>query len=759
MQAHDLSFLNPVQRTAVTSTARQLMLVAGAGSGKTAVLVNRIAWLIREGHCYSGEVLAVTFTNKAAKEMTERLQHLLGGSLGAMWVGTFHGICFRILRENTDACGLPPKFQIIDTEDARRLVKRFVKEMGLDEDRYDPKLILGFIHHWKEEGRRSNAVPNLPGAEFANKLAIYQKYEQHCQSLGLVDFSELLLRTLEVFQNRPDVLARYQRFTTILVDEFQDTNTIQYRWLHLLATPEHRLTVVGDDDQSIYGWRGAKVENMQQLLRDYPKTELIRLEQNYRSTKTILEVANTLIERNKQRMGKVLWSEGAVGDKVSVYQAFDEMDEARWIARMIQEWQSNGGTREDIAILYRSNAQSRVLEQVFRQAKIPYRIYGGLRFFERAEIKDILCYLRLVAMPQDDTAFDRVVNVPARGLGEKTIEGIRAMAQVGQCSLWEAAHHYARTATSRVTQGIQQFVSVITALQAQQSDLPDLVKALFHQHGMYAYYENLPGEKLQGKVENLQEFLNAAIQYAEAHQGEPLLQLQDFLAEVVLEGGERAGGNADEEVSAVQMMTLHSAKGLEFPCVFIGGLEEGLFPHRMSAADPQKLEEERRLCYVGITRAKKKLHLSYSLRRAFSGHAALNQGSRFLEELPSHLLHTVDMNKAAQPQYGSGQYGGAKSYPSARPSYQSYSNPAAQARPQTMSGVGSGAMARPKTVSGDKGTKIGEYTVGQRVYHHRFGEGTILGGDGAGDKARIHVQFKTSGAKWLVLSFTQLEPR
>lgn len=640
-----LEDLNAAQREAVTNTAQHLLVLAGAGSGKTRVLVHRMAWLMAHYQLSPGRILAVTFTNKAANEMRHRIEKLMGIPSHHLWVGTFHGLSHRVLRQHAQKCDLPEHFQIIDSEDQLRLIKRLIRERGWDEEDCDPKRTQGFINRQKDEGKRASHVAPSSFPDVALFTEIYHLYEQHCQRAAVIDFAEILLRVYELWCKDATVLAQFQeRFRHILVDEFQDTNTIQYAWLKLLCGTENHLMIVGDDDQSIYGWRGAKIENIQRFHKDFSEVVTIRLEQNYRSTSTILEAANALITNNASRLGKALWTQGTQGERITLYGAFNEMDEARFIVEKIREWCVGGGSYEDVAILYRSNAQSRVLEQALRQAHMPYRVYGGLRFFDRAEIKDIVAYLRLLSNCNDDTAFERVINVPARGIGERTLLAIRTQAQQEQISLWQAAQRYVATMPAgRISSGIRQFFQIMTDIieSIGTMPLPILVEVTLQKTGLLEYLKLQPGEKTQGRVENCREFVQACAQFQQSYEAQEgkqgdssVVLLPAFLSDIALDSTDKE----NDPENGLKLMTLHAAKGLEFPMVFMAGMEDGLFPHHRCLYDQNLLEEERRLCYVGITRAMRKLYFTYAEKRAFSGLSGLNRPSRFIQEIPWGLL-------------------------------------------------------------------------------------------------------------------------
>jgi DNA helicase-2/ATP-dependent DNA helicase PcrA len=718
-----LGELNNAQSQAVTSTAQRLLILAGAGSGKTRVLVNRVAWLMAAHNISGHRVMAVTFTNKAAAEMRHRIEKIAGGATPQLWVGTFHGLSHRILRQYWHQAHLPENFQIIDSDDQLRVVKRLIQESGWDEEACDPKRAAGFINRQKDEGKRASQVISSGVPEITLFVELYRLYEQHCQRTGIVDFAEILLRTYELWRDNADVLEYYQqRFTHILVDEFQDTNTVQYAWLKLLCGKDNHIMIVGDDDQSIYGWRGAKIENIHRFSKDFEDVVTIRLEQNYRSTSTILAAANALIAKNESRLGKELWTQGIQGDPLSLYGAFNEIDEARFIVDRIRNWCFAGGAFDDIAILYRSNAQSRVLEQTLRQSNIPYRIYGGLRFFDRAEIKDVLAYCRLLVHCNDDTAFERIINVPPRGIGERTLASILAYAKEHQLSLWQAAKGYYPTMPSgRISNGLRQFFETIEDMIEQVANmrLPELMKYVMQHSGLFDHVKMQPGERTQARVENLHELVHACGQFEQSY--EEMHEKKDqhsqeslpaFLSEVALD----AQNNEIDLESTIKLMTLHSAKGLEFPLVFLAGMEDGLFPHYRCVQDKSLLEEERRLCYVGITRAMRKLYLTYAEKRAFAGLSGSNRPSRFIDDIPAALIESINLNA------------------------QTFSPAPTFSRPKRTSTTGNYP-----------------YPLGKRVTHPRFGEGVVVGGEGQGESARVEVNFASDGRKWLVLAYAKLE--
>ncbi len=707
--------LNSAQRQAVTTTTANCLILAGAGSGKTRVLVHRIAWLIQVERISPWSILAVTFTNKAAREMKGRIESLLQIPSGNLWVGTFHGLAHRLLRTHWLEAGLPQSFQILDSEDQLRMLRRLIKEMNLDEERWPAKQAQWFINEQKDKGIRSTEID--PGHDhwLQQMSEIYSAYEGACQRGGLVDFAELLLRAHEMWLNNNELLNHYRnRFSHVLVDEFQDTNTIQYAWLRLLVGDSGSIFVVGDDDQSVYGWRGAQVENIRNFSHDFSAVETLRLEQNYRSTANILNAANALIDHNPSRLGKELWTEDHEGEPIQLYSAFNDLDEARFIAEQIQHQIDQGGRRDENAILYRSNAQSRVLEEALLSASIPYRIYGGLRFFERAEIKDALAYLRLIANRNDDAAFERVVNTPTRGIGDRTVDVIREHARASGTSLWQASLEQCegKRLAARARNSLTRFLQLIEQMAVVSSDknLKEQVTTALEISTLLDYYKNQKGERAQARVENLEELVTAAGQFSP--EDESMNQLDEFLAQAALEAGDTQG---DEWEDCVQLMTLHSAKGLEFSQVFISGMEEGLFPHSMSSDDPDRLEEERRLCYVGITRARQRLTLTHAESRRLYGKEHYPRISRFIREIPSGLVQEVRLRSTIS-----------------RPINSRTSTPQSQS------------------------THGGHYP-GQQVLHSKFGEGTILALEGDGPQMRIQINFPQAGTKWLVAAYAKLQ--
>ncbi|HCG7676275.1 TPA: DNA helicase II [Vibrio parahaemolyticus] len=715
-----LDGLNDKQREAVAAPLENLLVLAGAGSGKTRVLVHRIAWLMSVEQASPFSIMSVTFTNKAAAEMRGRIEELMMGSASGMWNGTFHGICHRILRAHYLDAKLPEDFQIIDSDDQQRLLKRLIKAQNLDEKQWPARQVAWWINGKKDEGLRPVHIDAYHDPVTKTYLQLYTAYQEACDRAGLVDFAEILLRAHELLRDNKFVREHYQaRFKHILVDEFQDTNNIQYAWLRMMAGPECHVMIVGDDDQSIYGWRGAKVENIEKFTREFPSVTTIRLEQNYRSTKTILEASNTLIANNTERMGKELWTDGVVGEPISVYSAYNELDEARFAVNKIKEWQDKGGALNDAAMLYRNNAQSRVLEEALIQAGLPYRIYGGMRFFERQEIKDALAYMRLMANRNDDAAFERVVNTPTRGLGDKTLETIRRAARDRGCTMWEAsvAMLDEKVLAGRAAGALGRFIELITALEDDTLEMPlhEQTDHVIKYSGLFAMYEQEKGEKSKARIENLEELVTATRQFEKPEEAEEMSLLTAFLTHAALEAGE---GQADEFEDAVQLMTLHSAKGLEFPLVFMVGVEEGMFPSQMSAEEAGRLEEERRLCYVGMTRAMQKLYITYAEMRRLYGQDKYHKPSRFIRELPETCLDEVRMKAQVSRPASSGRFS--------------------------------------QTAVKENFNETG-FSLGSRVMHPKFGEGTIINFEGSGPQSRVQIAFNGEGIKWLVTAYARLE--
>lgn len=758
----DISFilndLNDAQRQAVAVDDQHALILAGAGSGKTRVLVHRIAWLTEVVGLSPYNIMAVTFTNKASSEMRGRIEGLIGQKSLGLTMGTFHGIAYRLLRQHWQEVGLPQNFQILDSDDQKRVIKRLLKGMELDEAQWPHRQVQAFINGEKEEGRRPHHI-DVGHNPFVGKMVqIYSAYEEQCQRSGLVDFAELLLRAHELWLKNPQVLAHYQaRYKHILVDEFQDTNSLQYAWLRVLAGGSGKLFVVGDDDQSIYGWRGAKVENIRQFGDDFANVQMVCLEQNYRSTNTILKAANALIANNTSRMGKELWSDDEDGLPIRIYEAFNEMDEANYVCSQIKHWCENGGARNEIAVLYRSNAQSRIMEQALLHAQIPYRVYGGLRFYDRAEIKDVLSYLRLLSNRDDDAAFERAYNHPPRGIGQKTADDIRLLAREQQVSMWQAAQQAVEHGlTARAKTAVAGFLNLIESLAESTAnhDLQDQVMQVISKSGLQAHFEKDASEQGQGRLENIDELINAVSQFKVAKPNESIADveseetanhknqqapfesgvqpndgtlkdvdesadpLSEFLAQAALEAGEQ---QADEWESSVQLMTLHAAKGLEFPLVFMIGVEEGLFPSQRSVDDTSKLEEERRLAYVGITRAEKQLFMTFANRRRLHGAEFYPTPSRFIKEIPTEFVDFVRLSGSVRPTNES--------------SMESSIQKALADQNQT------------------------GYQIGERVFHAKFGEGVVLSVQGDGEHASININFNEMGSKWLVLAYAKLERR
>jgi DNA helicase II / ATP-dependent DNA helicase PcrA len=756
-----LHHLNPEQLAAVTLPARPALILAGAGSGKTRVLTTRIAWLIQTGQLSPGGVMAVTFTNKAAKEMLTRLAAMLPIPVRGMWIGTFHGLCNRFLRAHWKLAALPQGFQILDTSDQLSAVKRVIKAMNLDEERYVPKQVTWFIAAQKEHGRRPKDV-EVRDELSRVQVQVYQAYEDQCQREGVVDFAELMLRTYELMRDNQALREHYQRrFRHILVDEFQDTNTLQYAWLKIFAGPETAVFAVGDDDQSIYAFRGAQVGNMASFEREFKVDHVIKLERNYRSFGNILDAANELIARNTNRLGKNLRTEAGPGEPVRVRESTSDFAEAQWFVEEAQQLHREGTPRKDIALLYRSNAQSRVMESALFNASMPYKVYGGLRFFERAEVKHALSYLRLIENASDDTSFLRVVNFPTRGIGARTVEQLQDAARASGRSLYQSVG----ALSGKGGGNVQAFVAMVDAMRdkTRGMTLRDIIEHMLQASGLVEFYKT--DKEGRDRIENLEELVNAAEAFVtqegfgkdavalpvdehgaaaveqapDAETGEIMSPLAAFLTHASLEAGDN---QAQAGQDAIQLMTVHSAKGLEFDCVFITGLEEGLFPHENSASDPDGLEEERRLMYVAITRARKRLYLSFSQTRMLHGQTRYNVKSRFLDELPEAALKWITPRNQG---FGSGF---ARDYQ------------AAWARGtglHSIVGAGnvSGLPSAPPLVP--KAPSHG-LRSGQGVFHTKFGEGVIVTLEGSGVDARAQVNFGRHGMKWLALSVAKLTP-
>jgi len=738
-----LANLNAEQLQAVTLPPQHALILAGAGSGKTRVLTTRIAWLIQTGQVDPYGVLAVTFTNKAAREMLARLSAMLplnfSGSARGIWVGTFHGLCNRMLRAHYRDAGLPSLFQILDSGDQLAAIKRLLKALNVDDEKFPPRELQHFINGQKEAGLRPQAV-DIWDDYTRRRVELYTEYENQCQREGVVDFAELLLRSYELLQRHEPIRRHYQRrFRYILVDEFQDTNRLQYRWLKLLAAQGEEdgacMFCVGDDDQSIYRFRGAEVGNMRDFEREFAVRNIIRLEQNYRSYGNILDAANAIILNNSHRLGKNLWTQRGAGEPVRVFEALSDAEEARWVVEEIQSLVRDGKSRSDIALLYRSNAQSRVLEHQLFSAGIPYRVYGGLRFFERQEIKHALAYLRLIANPDDDTAFSRVVNFPTRGIGARSIEALQDAARTWNTSLYATVPHL----SGKPGSVLAQFVGMIEKMRHDTAklSLPEIVDHVLDASGLRTHYQ--AEKEGQERLENLDELINAATNFVveaggdviagDAQRGDDHALLTDFLAHASLEAGDH---QADVGSEAVQLMTVHSSKGLEFEAVFLSGLEEGLFPHENSILEAEGLEEERRLMYVAVTRARERLYLSFAQSRLLHGQTRYNLRSRFLEEIPQPLTKWLSAPRPQARSLGGVQFGG-------------YYQP---------SSSGTKAPARP---SAPRSKDIGGFRIGQQVKHAKFGSGVIVAAEGGGNDARVQVNFGEAGLKWLLLAVAKLE--
>ncbi len=710
--------LNDAQRQAVTAPSQAMLVLAGAGSGKTRVLVHRIAWQIQVEDIPAHSILAVTFTNKAAKEMRSRIESLLNMSTQSLWIGTFHGIAHRLLRRHTKQAKLPDTFQVMDSSDQLRVIKRLINTLNLDDSKWPAREAQWYINAQKDEGIRARHMLDTADLHQRQMLRIYKAYEEICDRSGLVDFAELLLRAHELLRDNQDILDFYQqRFRQVHVDEFQDTNTIQYAWLRLLTDGKDNLFVVGDDDQSIYGWRGAKIENIYSFQKHYPNHQVIKLEQNYRSTGTILKAANTIIANNTGRMGKELWTATGEGEPCSLYAAFNEQDEAYFVVERIRAWINEGGLRSDAAILYRSNAQSRQFEEKLMATATPYKVYGGLRFFDRAEIKNALAYLRLMSNRNDDASFERIINTPTRGIGAKAIDDIRCIARDQSLSLWASAIVLInqRTMTARATNALIGFLELIKELTTQATDLElyEKVKFVIEKSGLIELYQKEKMDKGEEKVENLEELVNAARLFDfDRENEEGMGELDMFLTHAALESGDNQGEDFDD---CVQLMTIHSAKGLEFKLVFLVGMEENLFPSQQSVDDVGRLEEERRLCYVGMTRAMQQLYLTYAESRRLYGRESYPRPSRFLREIPSELIQEVRVRATIN-------------YP-----------------------------VTPIQIKNSSLQVTGSYKLGQRISHAKFGEGVVLQIEGSGAQERVQINFKTAGVKWLMLAYANLE--
>lgn len=719
-----LHHLNPAQLQAVSAEPGHHLILAGAGSGKTRVLVHRIAWLIEQNIAAPHQILAVTFTNKAAREMQERINDLLGRSTHGLWMGTFHGLSHRFLRHHWREADLEEHFQIIDSDDQARIVRRLLKANELDDKRWPPKQVQWFINTNKENMLRADQIAS-DDSHFQNTMIdLYRQYETLCQRSGLIDFTELLLRTVDVLRQNTELREHYQqRFQHVLVDEFQDTNTLQYHWLRLFCGADSFAMVVGDDDQSIYSWRGAKIENIHQFQQDFSPCTLIRLEQNYRSTSVILQAANALIAHNENRLGKELWTQSDTGEPIYVYSAFNEREEASFIIDTIKQHLNQGKSPNDIAIVYRANALSRILEETLLANQLPYRVYGGQKFFDRAEIKDALAYLRIISNPQDDSAFERIINVPTRGIGQVTLNTLRAHARDSQQSLWQAGKDLLTQSTlsGRAANALQTFYHLIEDINHTSTGLSlgEQTAHILQASGLLAHYKKDRSEQGLSRVENLEELQHATGEFTPNTDDDiTLTPLAEFLAAVALETDHNTN-NAPP--NAISLMTLHSAKGLEFPVVFICGCEEGLFPHQMSMEE-RGIEEERRLCYVGMTRAQEKLFLTYAESRYQHGREQYNPPSRFLREIPSECCEIIRLTRTQRAK------------PAGR-----FSKPAKAA-----------------AIDDDFSQEYSEFRIGQRVSHPSFGSGVLCRAEGQGAQARVQVKFDHHGSKWLVMRYAKL---
>ena len=714
-----LDELNPIQREAVTDESHHSLILAGAGSGKTKVITHKVAWLSSVKGVNPLSLLTVTFTNKAAKEMRGRIENILEENLNQMWCGTFHGIFHRMLKMHWQEAKLVKDFSVIDSEDQIRVLKRVIQNMNLDLDTWQPRDTQWFINKQKDEGRRK-AKLNINATFVEEKMVdIMDEYQKTCDREGLVDFAEILIRSFELLDQNSELLKHYQaRFQHILVDEFQDTNEIQYLLLKKLVGKDGRMTVVGDDDQSIYSWRGAKSTNIKRFTKDFNEVKTIKLEQNYRSSKNILACANSVIRNNPDRLGKELWSQKDEGEQVKVYRAFNERDEASFIVGIIKRWLEEGGSLSDTAIIYRSNAQSRILEDAILNSELPYRIYGGVRFYERMEIKNALAYAKLAINKNNDSQFERVINTPTRGIGVKTMDQIREHAKKGNLSLWQASEQIIANKETKSAQNISNFFDVIEKLEEMNfnENLDKFFENVISLSGLKEFHGKEPGEKGRSRVENLEELISATSEFfslgEDKNDERSLLEL--FLDQASLDAGEN---QANENEDAIQMMTLHSSKGLEFPLVFIAGCEEGLFPHRRSAEDPKQLAEERRLCYVGMTRAMERLYLTHAESRNIYGIDSFSPVSRFIKEIPEELIYEIRVSTETEIK--------DKGF-------------------------------EPRIVGGTD-HNVGKFSLGDRVVHKSFGEGVILNYEGDGSNARVEVNFDNGGIKWLVLSFANLE--
>lgn len=730
-----LEQLNSAQHDAVTYQLGNLLVLAGAGSGKTRVLVNRFAWLLNEHNQDPYNIMVVTFTNKAAKEMTNRLHKMQLSGIKSAWIGTFHGLAHKFLRQHHIEARLDNNFEVIDSEDQLKIIRRLLKKFAINEDLFEPKKVQNFINRQKDQGVRSNQLPKLHTKYDKVMFELYGYYENICNTQNVVDFAELLLRSYELLQTNAELLQHYRaRFKHFLIDEFQDTNPIQYNFLKLLSPNASSVTAVGDDDQSIYGWRGAKVENIVKYTKEFSQVQVIRLEKNYRSTKTILSAANAIIDNNLDRMGKNLWTDAPQGEPIVLYGALNEEDEALFIVQQIKQHIKQGNKYSDIAILYRSNAQSRAIEECLVKQGINYTVYGGVSFFERAEIKDVLAYLRLAVNPADDAAFERIINTPTRGIGERSLEKIRSLSNNHQVSCLDAVRLWVNSGElGAIINHLKSFLkiidNIILCLDNPEYALPEIVEKTIEYSGLLDNLKRQKDPNFINRMENLQELINATtvfdmsvLKQEDSNQAlNNIEQVKALLDYAALEGKEYSkaqelnnnldASNNQSELGYVKLMTLHAAKGLEFPMVFLCGLEEGLFPHYFSKDNQDTLNEERRLCYVGITRSMQQVFISYAQKRRLFGREEARMPSRFIREIPSNLI-------------------------------------AEQTKKIFVSKPKSRIFKKSHHPTRSSGTK---------VRHNKFGMGVIIDRDGSGDKSRVHVDFGKNGVKWLLLSYANLE--
>ena len=710
--------LNEKQQQSVTlSEDINALILAGAGSGKTRVLTHRIHYLVSEKNHHPDDILAVTFTNKAANEMKERLSDLLRRPIGRMWVGTFHSLAHRLLRTHPAEANLSPTFQILDAQDQFRIIKRLMKENAVDEKKLKIKEVQWFINKNKDNGISPQDID--VGYDYAKKqkVKVFDLYENFVQTNDLVDFAGLLVKSYELLKNNQPLLDHYQKkFCHILVDEFQDTNTIQYQFIKILHNQDNHVFCVGDDDQSIYGWRGAKIENIQKIEDDFKPIQVIKLEQNYRSTGNILNASNALIAKNKNRLEKSLWTESGDGDLINVFNARNEREEAQYVVSEIQTQFNQGRNLDECAILYRSNAQSRVFEESLIKFNLNYRIYGGLRFFERAEIRQAMSYVRLIENTSDNLAFERVVNFPTRGIGLSTIEKIRAHAIESHTDLFQSSIAIAESLPARASNALQGFIQLIESItdSTKNLTLSEKVDSILLQSGLMAHYANDKTDKAGSKLENLKELVSAATEYI--HEEDEMTETEGFIALATLDS---SGESNQSNQNYVQLMTVHSAKGLEFPVVFLVGLEEDLFPSRQRVNQPSNIDEERRLCYVGMTRAMQSLTLSHATSRNLYGETIYSRNSVFLDEIPSSFLNHIKNESG-------GNF------------YQGYKKSTNEGK----------SMAS---------TSDSIYSIGQVVKHAKFGMGTVVNYEGSGDSMRVQINFQKAGTKWLITSYAKLE--